>query len=77
MLLRILSAIGAFVLRRFEELGTIIMLYGETIRALRGYHPYRLGCCHCTGFRPLMRLNAEFPEACVQVAAGARHEFGD
>ena len=35
MLLRILSAIGAFVLRRFEELGTIIMLYGETIRALR------------------------------------------
>jgi 7,8-dihydropterin-6-yl-methyl-4-(beta-D-ribofuranosyl)aminobenzene 5'-phosphate synthase len=49
----------------------------ETIRALRGYHPYRLGCCHCTGFRPLLRLNAEFPEACVQVAAGARHEFGD
>ena len=35
MLLRILSAIGAFVLRRFGELGTIIMLYGETIRALR------------------------------------------
>ena len=35
MLLRILSAIVAFVLRRFEELGTIIMLYGETIRALR------------------------------------------
>ena len=35
MLLRILSAIGAFVLWRFEELGTIIMLYGETIRALR------------------------------------------
>ena len=35
MLLRILSAIGAFVLRRFEELGPIIMLYGETIRALR------------------------------------------
>ena len=47
----------------------------ETIRALRGYHPYRLGCCHCTGFRPLLRLNAEFPEACVQASAGARFEF--
>jgi actin-like ATPase involved in cell morphogenesis len=35
MLLRILSAIGAFVLRRFEELGTIVLLYGETLRALR------------------------------------------
>ena len=35
MLLRILSTIGAFVLRRFEELGTIVLLYGETLRALR------------------------------------------
>lgn len=35
MLLRILSTIGAFVLRRFEELGTIVLLYGETLRSLR------------------------------------------
>lgn len=35
MLLRILDAIGSFVLRRLEEIGTIVMLYGETMRALR------------------------------------------
>lgn len=35
MLLRILDAIASFVLRRLEEIGTIVMLYGETMRALR------------------------------------------
>lgn len=35
MLLKILEAIGSFVLRRLGEIGTIIMLYGETMRALR------------------------------------------
>lgn len=35
MLLKILEAIGSFVLRRFGEIGTIVMLYGETMRALR------------------------------------------
>ena len=35
MLLRILDAIGSFDLRRLEEIGTIVMLYGETMRALR------------------------------------------
>ncbi|MDD6382794.1 MAG: ABC transporter permease [Selenomonadaceae bacterium] len=34
-MLRILDAIGSFVLRRLEEIGTIVMLYGETMRALR------------------------------------------
>lgn len=35
MLLKILEAIGSFVLRRLGEIGTIVMLYGETMRALR------------------------------------------
>ena len=49
----------------------------ETIRALRAYHPYRLGCCHCTGLRPLMRIWEEFPGACVQAAANTRFELGE
>lgn len=35
MLLKILETIGSFVLRRLGEIGTIVMLYGETMRALR------------------------------------------
>lgn len=35
MLLKILEAIGSFVLRRLGEIGTIVMLYGDTMRALR------------------------------------------
>ncbi|RGS73740.1 ABC transporter permease [Mitsuokella sp. AF21-1AC] len=34
-MLKILEAIGSFVLRRLGEIGTIVMLYGETMRALR------------------------------------------
>ena len=49
----------------------------ETIRALRAYCPARLGCCHCTGLRPLVRLWREFPDACVQAAAGARFDLGE
>ena len=34
-MLRLLEWIGAFVLRRFAELGTIVLLYAETMRELR------------------------------------------
>ena len=37
-MLRLLEWIGAFVLRRFAELGTIVLLYAETMRELR-YRP--------------------------------------
>lgn len=38
MLIRALEKIGAFVLRRFEEFGTIVLLYRETMREL-GHKP--------------------------------------
>ena len=34
MLVRALEVIGAFVLHRFEEFGTIVLLYRETMREL-------------------------------------------
>jgi len=44
---------------------------------LRACRPARLGCCHCTGLRPLLRLWEEFPGACVQAAANTRFELGE
>ena len=38
MLIRALEKIGAFVLQRFEEFGTIVLLYRETMREL-GHKP--------------------------------------
>ena len=38
MLLRALETIGAFVLQRLEDFGTIVMLYRDTMREL-GHRP--------------------------------------
>ena len=41
MLLRFLETLGAFVLRRCEAFGSIVLLYAETMRQLR--HRPRIG----------------------------------
>lgn len=41
MLIKILEAVGGFVIRRFEEFGTIVLLYIDTIKQLR--HKPRIG----------------------------------
>ena len=35
MLIKFLTAIGAFVIQRFEDLGTIVLLYADTMKQLR------------------------------------------
>ena len=41
MFTKFLEAVGGFVIRRFEEFGTIVLLYAETIKQLR--HKPRIG----------------------------------
>ncbi len=41
MFIKFLEAVGGFVIRRFEEFGTIVLLYAETIKQLR--HKPRIG----------------------------------
>lgn len=49
----------------------------RTVDRLRELHPGQMGFCHCTGCQALRRLWSEFPDTCVQAAAGSRFVFPD
>ncbi|OAM88955.1 MBL fold metallo-hydrolase [Termitidicoccus mucosus] len=48
-----------------------------TMKALREYHPEKMGFCHCTGFQAMRKLWDEFPGKCVQTQVSSQFEFPD